>query len=60
MKNAPTLQEIQESIAILERQGLIRDSGKRRGGKIVWEAVPPDDYTSETWKHRRDLEAHQI
>jgi hypothetical protein len=42
-----TLQEIQEALASLESEGLIRDSGRRCGGKIVWVAVPPDDYTGK-------------
>ena len=44
-----TTQEYLEARASLERDGLIRDSGRRRGGQIVWEAVPPDDQTGKPW-----------
>jgi hypothetical protein len=42
-----TPQEFLEARASLERDGLIRDSGRRHEGQIVWEAVPPDDQTGK-------------
>ena len=32
----------------LEREGLIRDRGNRNCGQIVWERVPPSEFTG-TW-----------
>lgn len=49
-----TKQEIREAFDALEREGEIRDSGLRRNGKIVWETVPPDDFTGKPWPRRND------
>jgi hypothetical protein len=44
-----TLEEIQDIILELEAEGKVRDSGKRRNGRIVWTAVPEDEFTGKPW-----------
>ena len=38
-----TLEQMRAALNSLKEKGLIVDSGRRRNGQIVWEAVPPKD-----------------
>lgn len=43
------LQIIKEILEELEAEGKIRDSGTRRHGRIVWIAVPEEEFTGKPW-----------
>lgn len=38
-----------EVVEEMEAQGLIRDTGDRQNGKIVWIGVAPEDFTGKPW-----------
>jgi len=44
MKKRMTRKYIQELLADCRRCGVLRDTGLRRNGEIVWAAVPPEDF----------------